>query len=360
MSDGPERSWWDTATGAVGCAAGGISIVVTAPLTGASCAAFATGVGAAGCGLGAVALGYEIDQTQASCRQMATGQATQSLGNQLLGGGYLGLGYDLAGLAGVIKRGGAKLAGLISQAAAANKLGDLATAARESKTLSQFLNECTDDNIASMLKNKQVTPEELAAAGISPPPGSGGGNVSKSASAAKAAMDQRAQEATRKLAKLDDLNSPEAQALIDEIAVNSTHGNPGGPLQLGKYPNYIEGAGPSDQYLDYYSDFWNEIGKDPQKAWAVNQRVLENTLNSGAPIQLTGLDNMDALMNQYGGPSSYLASTYAREQAWLAQNASRYGYVRVGNEFVPIKPAGPNAVAGAAWGARNSSSSQEE
>lgn len=176
MSNGStELAWWERGLATIGCGAGAVTIGVTGAVTVPACAAT---VGA-GCVVGAAALAYEIDQTQASCRAALTGQQTSSLGNQMLGGGWLGLGYDLAGLAGAVKNGAVKIGSLIGKARAANSLGDAAAIARDGGKLPEFLKGLTSEELADLVNKGKVSVQELKDADISIPAGVQGGNISK-------------------------------------------------------------------------------------------------------------------------------------------------------------------------------------
>ncbi|MCB0112093.1 MAG: hypothetical protein KDE53_39495, partial [Caldilineaceae bacterium] len=152
--------------------------------------------------------------------------------------------------------------------------------------------------------------------------------------AERAIKDSAAVRSAKELENLRGISSPRAQELIDDVARNSTHGS-GNRLVLGQHPEYIdvarrdggiyyETAKVGEQPVVYES-----LKRNPESVWAVNEKVLHNSLESGIErVDYVSPGRVEDVAKQFRNTAR------AREIKWLQDNAGTYGYTQVGNSWI--------------------------
>lgn len=149
--------------------------------------------------------------------------------------------------------------------------------------------------------------------------------------AERAVRDVAAREAAQQLGKLgDDVTSPTARKLIDDVARNSTHGS-GNRVVLGEYiddtAGYIgEARKNGGIYYQTADGVYDSMKVNKDAPWAVNEQFLRNQLD-------TRVDRIDFVSGDiYETIAKYPDKFRGREIQYLLDHAD--DYVQVGNSWV--------------------------
>ena len=131
--------------------------------------------------------------------------------------------------------------------------------------------------------------------------------------------------------------------MIEEVAENSTHGS-GDRLVLGKWEEtggYLaEAKNNGGVFFETADGVYDAMKGNTDAVWAVNEKVLENTLSSGI-----------SRIDFYAEPFEEILTTFkstarAKELRWLNQNALRYGFQRSGTSWFRLPTFAPTGAAG--------------
>lgn len=160
----------------------------------------------------------------------------------------------------------------------------------------------------------------------------GAERVAKEA-AERAVRDIAAREAAQQLGKLgDDVASPTARQLVDDVARNSTHGS-GNRVVLGEYiddtAGYIgEARKNGGIYYQTADGVYDGMKANKNAPWAVNEQFLRNQLEAR-------VERIDFVSGDiYETMAKYPDKFRTREIEFLLDKAGDAGYVQVGNSWI--------------------------
>jgi hypothetical protein len=127
--------------------------------------------------------------------------------------------------------------------------------------------------------------------------------------------------------------------LIEVIARESMRGG-GDRLVLGAWEKgggYIENSlDNSGVFFDTGGEVWGLVEQSGIQPWRINQQVLQLAVKDKIPrIDFVGQDIFDVINN----PNPTISGSFrAQEINWLLANAESYGYTRVGNSWILVRP----------------------